>query len=145
MHYSGALPTDFNLTRLTTGVAGLDDILAGGLPTGQMYLLEGDPGTGKTTLAMQFILEGFRHGQKGLYVTLSEPRAELELTMRSHSWKPAELPVVEFLPDEASLSAEQQYRRLHMQGCSSTQLKIGNHFRIHFHRNDVPTLSCRDV
>lgn len=113
MHYSGAMPTDFNLTRLTTGVAGLDDILAGGLPTGQMYLLEGDPGTGKTTLAMQFILEGFRQGQKGLYVTLSEPRAELELTMRSHSWEPAELPVVEFLPDEASLSAEQQYTVFH--------------------------------
>jgi circadian clock protein KaiC len=103
----------FELKRLRTGAPGLDDILSGGLPTGQMYLLEGDPGTGKTTLAMQFILEGSRQGQKGLYITLSEPRSELELSLRSHGWDPAELPIAEFVPEEAILSVEQQYTVFH--------------------------------
>ena len=55
-------------SRMDTGVGGLNDILSGGLPSGQMYLLEGDPGTGKTTLAMQFIIAGVQAGEKGLYL-----------------------------------------------------------------------------
>ncbi|SEC60459.1 ATPase domain-containing protein [Terriglobus roseus] len=107
------MSSSFELKRLDTGINGLDDILSGGLPAGQMYLLEGDPGTGKTTLAMQFILEGTRRGEKCLYITLSEPRSELELSMRSHGWDPADLPIAEFVPEEASLSAEQQYTVFH--------------------------------
>ncbi|AFL87968.1 RecA-superfamily ATPase possibly involved in signal transduction [Terriglobus roseus DSM 18391] len=103
----------FELKRLVTGAPGLDDILSGGLPAGQMYLLEGSPGTGKTTLAMQFILEGTRNGERCLYITLSEPRTELELSLRSHGWDPADLPIAEFVPAEASLSAEQQYTVFH--------------------------------
>ena len=101
------------IKRLATGVEGLDDILSGGLPAGQMYLLEGDPGTGKTTVAMQFILAGVRAGERCIYITLSEPRSELVSSLRSHGWDPAEIPIAEFVPDEASLSADQQYTVFH--------------------------------
>ncbi len=101
------------MKRMPTGVQGLDGILSGGLPSGQMYLLEGDPGTGKTTLAMQFIMEGVRQGEKCVYITLSEPRSELELSMRSHGWDPAEVPIAEFVPEEASLAPAQQYTVFH--------------------------------
>jgi len=72
--------------RARTGIAGLDEILGGGLPTNHLYLLDGEPGTGKTTLALQFLLEGVSKGEKGLYVTLSESRAELEGVASSHGW-----------------------------------------------------------
>jgi circadian clock protein KaiC len=72
--------------RALTGIAGLDEILGGGLPTNHLYLLDGEPGTGKTTLALQFLLEGVSRGEKGLYVTLSESRAELEGVANSHGW-----------------------------------------------------------
>ena len=63
--------------RALTGILGLDDVLAGGLPRDRLYLVEGTPGTGKTTLALQFLLEGQRRGQRGMYVTLSETAGEL--------------------------------------------------------------------
>ena len=103
----------FELKRLATGVQGLDDILNGGLPAGQMYLLEGDPGTGKTTLAMQFIREGIARGETCLYITLSEPRSELESSLRSHGWEPESIPIAEFVPEEASLGKNQQYTVFH--------------------------------
>ena len=99
--------------RVDTGVAGLNDILSGGLPAGQMYLLEGTPGTGKTTLAMQFIIQGVKSGQKSLYVTLSESKLELQASARSHKWDAESLPIAEFIPEEASLSPEQQYTVFH--------------------------------
>lgn len=99
--------------RLDTGIAGLNEVLNGGLPPGQMYLLEGDPGTGKTTVAMQFIMAGIVRGEKALYITLSEPRAELEGSARSHGWNPALIPIAEFVPEEASLSPDQQYTVFH--------------------------------
>ncbi len=99
--------------RIATGIAGLDDILGGGLPSRQMYLVEGDPGTGKTTLAMQFIIAGFERGEKCLYVTLSETEAELYASARSHGWDTAKLPLAEFVPAEASLSPEAQYTVFH--------------------------------
>jgi circadian clock protein KaiC len=58
--------------RISTGIAGLNDILCGGLDPDRLYLVEGTPGTGKTTLALQYLLEGSKKGEKGLYVTLSE-------------------------------------------------------------------------
>lgn len=70
--------------RLSTGIAGLDDILGGGLRPSRVYLVQGDPGVGKTTLALQFLLEGTRSGERCLYVTLSETRDELESVARSH-------------------------------------------------------------
>lgn len=101
------------LPRIETGVDGLDAILSGGLPGGQMYLIEGDPGTGKTTLAMQFIMAGVKHGSKSLYITLSESRDELENSARSHGWDPSDLPIAEFVPAEASLAPEEQYTMFH--------------------------------
>ena len=74
--------------RFLTGVEGLDDILTGGLPRECMYLVQGDPGSGKTTLALQFLLEGMRQGESGFYITLSETKEELEKVARSHGrWK----------------------------------------------------------
>ncbi len=73
-------------TRVRTGVAGLDSVLGGGLPPARAYLVQGAPGVGKTTLAMQILREGAEHGESGLYVTLSETRTELEAVARSHGW-----------------------------------------------------------
>jgi circadian clock protein KaiC len=72
--------------QATTGVVGLDHLLHGGLPRDRMYLIEGEPGTGKTTLALQFLLEGCRLGEGGLYVTLSETTDELDHVAASHGW-----------------------------------------------------------
>lgn len=72
--------------RIGTGNTGLDSILRGGLPRNRMYLLEGAPGSGKTTLALQFLLEGIAQGESGLYVTLSETSEELRAVARSHGW-----------------------------------------------------------
>src|SRR5436190_14706120 len=69
-----------------SGIEGLDDILVGGFPRGCFYLVQGDPGSGKTTLAMQFLLEGVRRGEKAFYVTLSETKEELLKVARSHGW-----------------------------------------------------------
>ena len=72
--------------RASTGIEGLDEILGGGLPAGHLYLVDGEPGTGKTTLALQFLLAGAAVGARGLYVTLSETRAELTQVAESHGW-----------------------------------------------------------
>ena len=67
-----------NHQRAQTGISGLDEILCGGLIPQRLYLIDGNPGAGKTTLALQFLLEGIRAGEKCLYVTLSETKQELE-------------------------------------------------------------------
>ena len=100
-------------SRIDTGVQGLNDILSGGLPAGQMYLLEGTPGTGKTTLAMQFVRTAILAGERALYITLSESKLELEASARSHGWQIDELSIAEFIPEEASLHPEQQYTIFH--------------------------------
>ncbi len=69
-----------------TGISGLDDILRGGLPRNRLYLVEGDPGVGKTTFALQFLLAGASRGESALYITLSETKAELESVAKSHDW-----------------------------------------------------------
>ena len=86
-----------------TGVAGLDEILRGGLPPHQMYLIQGDPGAGKTTLAFQFLLEGVRRGEKALYVTLSASERDLNRVARSHGWEIASIDIYEqFRTDDSS-------------------------------------------
>ena len=92
-----------------TGIAGLDDIVGGGLARNHAYLIEGDPGTGKTTMAMQFLMEGTRQGQKGLYVTLSESKAELLEIAESHGWSLDGIEVFELAADEERLKPEAQY------------------------------------
>src|SRR6187549_557125 len=72
--------------RCTTGVEGLDEVLQGGFPKNHLYLIQGDPGAGKTTLALQFLLDGVRRGESGLYITFSETKTELETVARSHGW-----------------------------------------------------------
>jgi len=72
--------------RVSTGIANLDYILTGGLPQNRLYVVEGDPGAGKTTLALQFLLDGARQGERGLYVTLSETSDELQEVAASHGW-----------------------------------------------------------
>ncbi len=72
--------------RVCTGIAELDDVLGGGLTANRSYLLEGTPGSGKTTIALQFLMEGARQGERGLYITLSETSAELKEVARSHGW-----------------------------------------------------------
>lgn len=89
-----------------TGIAGLDYILLGGFPRNHVYLLQGDPGVGKTTLGLQFLLEGKRLGEKTLYLTLSETRSELEAVARSHNWDPKGVEVYEHLIGEDSLTED---------------------------------------
>ncbi len=107
------MSADVQPVRVDTGVVGLNEILSGGLPSGQMYLLEGTPGTGKTTIAMQFIRTGILAGERALYITLSESKRELEASARSHGWASDELAIAEFIPEEASLSPSQQYTVFH--------------------------------
>lgn len=99
--------------RIATGITGLDDILSGGLPAEHLYLIEGDPGTGKTTLALQFLMEGLDAGESCLYITLSESKTELLLAARSHGWNIDNLKIFELLPDERSLRPEGQYTVFH--------------------------------
>ncbi|MBW0445778.1 circadian clock protein KaiC [bacterium M00.F.Ca.ET.228.01.1.1] len=86
--------------RLRSGIEGIDDILGGGLTPHRMYLVEGAPGTGKTTLALQFLLEGVQEGQVGLYITLSETRSELISVADSHGWDLSQFRILELLSDE---------------------------------------------
>ena len=71
---------------IATGNAGLDQVLRGGLPKDRLYLLEGTPGSGKTTLGLQFLFEGVRQGESVLYITLSETSEELRCVAESHGW-----------------------------------------------------------
>ena len=93
-------------TRVSTGVEGLDAILGGGLPPSHLYLLEGTPGTGKTTLALQFLLAGAARGERGVYVTLSETRLELNEVATSHGWSLDNVDVIELTPEEAAATDE---------------------------------------
>ena len=99
--------------RAGTGVAGLDAILGGGLPRDRMYLVEGDPGTGKTTLALQFLIEGARAGEPTLYVVLSETEEELRSVARSHGWDLGGVEVCDLQAAEENLRDDAQYTLFH--------------------------------
>jgi circadian clock protein KaiC len=85
--------------RSKTGVTGFDDILHGGLIAERFYLIDGNPGSGKTTFALQFLMEGVRNGEKCVYVTLSETRAELIEGAESHGWSTEGIEIVELVPN----------------------------------------------
>ncbi|HEX2152328.1 MAG TPA: ATPase domain-containing protein [Stellaceae bacterium] len=93
--------------RLSIGNSELDVIVNGGLMRDRLYLVEGTPGTGKTTLAMQFVREGARRGEKTLYVTLGETREELIATATSHGWELDGVDIYELVPLEAQLDRQQ--------------------------------------
>lgn len=94
--------------RSSTGIAGLDEVLHGGLIPQRLYLVDGNPGAGKTTLALQFLLEGERQGESCLYVTLSETKQELEAGARSHGWSLDGIEIVELIANEAELHRDEQ-------------------------------------
>lgn len=96
-----------------TGVPGLNSVMGGGYPSKHMFLVEGNPGTGKTTLAMQFLLEGARRGEKCLYVTLSESAEELRMVAASHGWSLDGIDIFELMPDEEALRPDAQYTVFH--------------------------------
>src|SRR5712672_4272100 len=107
--------------KAKTGISGLDNILSGGFSHGHLFLVEGAPGTGKTTIALQFLLEGAQRGEKCLYITLSETEQELRLGAASHGWTLDErIEVFELLPPESLLDTEQQQSLLY-----SSDLELG--------------------
>lgn len=98
---------------ITTGIEGLDNILRGGLIPNRLYLLEGDPGAGKTTLALQFLLAGVRNNESCMFVTLSETAAELRASAASHGWDLDGIHVLEILASEESLRPDTRYTMYH--------------------------------
>lgn len=108
-----ALPSVDEFPRVSTGSSGLDDILGGGLDANRLYLYEGRPGAGKTTLALQFLLEGARHGERLLYITLSETLPELRLVAHRHGWSLDDLDVFELVTPETTLDPQRELTVLH--------------------------------
>ena len=108
-------------SKAKTGIAGLDDVLAGGLAAGHVFLLEGAPGTGKTTAALRFLIEGLSAGETCLYITLSETEGELRAGASSHGWDlEGDLHIFEVVPAESLLDAQQQQSLLY-----SSELELG--------------------
>lgn len=108
-------------SKAATGIEGLDDILTGGLSRGHVFLVEGEPGTGKTTVALKFLLTGAEAGETTLYITLSETERELRDSAHSHGWELGEqIHIFELTPPESLLSAEQQQSLLY-----SSDLELG--------------------
>lgn len=94
--------------RVATGIAGLDDVLGGGLPARRFHLVQGNPGVGKTTVGLQFLLEGLRRGERGLYVALSETREELTAVAESHGFDISKLPLFDLASLAGRLDIDEQ-------------------------------------
>ncbi|MES1199042.1 MAG: ATPase domain-containing protein [Pseudomonadota bacterium] len=110
-----------------TGIVGLDDILGGGLERNRVFLVEGNPGTGKTTTALSFLQAGARAGERALYITLSETEEELRTSAASHGWDLADINVFELIPPESLLDERQQQTLLY-----SSDLELGETTRLIF-------------
>jgi circadian clock protein KaiC len=105
-----AIPKD---EVVSTGIAGLDDIMSGGFTRRRLFLVEGVPGSGKTTLAMQFLMAGARRGEPVLYVTLSETQEELHASAASHGWSLEGIEIRELAPPESALEPDEQATMFH--------------------------------
>ncbi|MEO6954720.1 MAG: ATPase domain-containing protein [Polyangia bacterium] len=129
------------MARVKTGVEGLDELLGGGLTRARIYLVQGDPGVGKTTLSIQFLLEGVRAGERVLYVTLSETRGEIMAVAASHGWDLTGVDVYEmsttedqsevldqentlYTPDEVELNERMQLLLAHIQEVNPRRVVI---------------------
>jgi circadian clock protein KaiC len=99
--------------RISTGSRGLNDVLGGGLDPERLYLYEGRPGSGKTTLALQFLLEGVRNSERVLYITLSETESELRLVATRHGWRLDSVTIFELVPPETTLDPNHELTVLH--------------------------------
>ena len=108
--------------RCKSGISGLDEVLFGGLIAERLYLVDGNPGAGKTTLAMQFLMEGARSGVRCLYVTLSETALELHAAAASHGWNLDGIDIVELIVDEGALNEEAQLTMLHASEVDLTEM-----------------------
>src|SRR5580698_2636655 len=104
---------ELKLKRSRTGIPGLDDVLKGGLIPHRLYLLDGDPGAGKTTLSLQYLLEGVKRGEKCLYITLSETKEELAAGAESHGWSLAGIEIVELIANIQDLEGDEQVTMYH--------------------------------
>jgi circadian clock protein KaiC len=112
---------------ISTGVAGLDGILDGGYASNRVHLVEGQPGTGKTTLALQFLMDGRANGERGLYITLSESKDELEQVAETHGWSLDGIDIFELIPAELSLDPRQQQSVMY-----ASDLELGETTKITF-------------
>src|SRR6187402_1389897 len=121
---SGDLPmnaTTHVLPRAATGVAGLDDVFDGGLARDRLHLLEGTPGTGKTTIALHFLLAGAQAGEGGIYVSLAETAKELRQGAKSHGWTLGDdIEIFELVPPESILDPDNHQSLLY-----SSDLELG--------------------
>ena len=97
----------------STGIEGLDDVLRGGFVRNRMYLVQGHPGCGKTTLGLQFLLAGAANGERGLYITLSESRNEITAIAASHGWSLEPLVICELKPHDSAVPSAGEYTMYH--------------------------------
>ncbi len=104
-----AAPRNFQNDIIKTGNDYLDDILGGGLTKNRVYLLQGNPGAGKTTLSLKFLMDGAKNGEKTLYLTLSESKNELQAVARSHHWSLEGIEIFEILTLQRELEPDNQY------------------------------------
>jgi circadian clock protein KaiC len=102
-----------SIERCPTGVPGLDAVLEGGWPAGRLYLIQGDPGVGKTTMAMQFLMEGARRGEQGLYVSLSETKEEIDVVAQSHGWDLNKIQIYELSTIEEQIRGDSESTFFH--------------------------------
>lgn len=110
---------------MATGVPGLDDVLAGGYATHRAHLIEGRPGSGKTTIGMQFLLEGVKRGERTLYITLTESKRELDAVAARHAWSLDGIEIYELVPPELTLNPQQEQTLFH-----ASDLELGETVRM---------------
>lgn len=129
---------------ISSGVPGLDDVLNHGLLVGRLFLVQGEAGSGKTTIGLQFVLEGVRRGERTLYITLSETAAELHLAANSHGWSLDSVEIRELMPREDSLRQSEQYTMFHpseVELAETLQTIVGDMERLRPTRAVVDSLS----